>query len=355
MIDQNHAEALQSRLGADWPHLRAARKAATQKLDSLREALAPFEVPDTSIVVFGSLARLEFTSESDIDWTLLLDGASVPEHLDTAIAIANKLAELENKKPGREGTFGSLAPSHDLIHYIGGEDDTNSNTTRRSLLLLESKPLLNSEAYDRVRGNLLKRYLQEDGGLWRDSNSFKVPHFLLNDFARYWRTMTVDFAYKQRSRANEGFALRNIKLRMSRKLIFIAGLLACFKCHLHLNGDEKEAQRIYRKDNLLEIVSSMRETFTHTPLDILALVLSDYESLYPSVRNLFAAYDAFIGILADKAKRDRLSELKPDEFERDPIYKEAREISHSFRKAIEEIFLHPTNEIGELTIRFGVF
>jgi hypothetical protein len=31
--------------------------------------------------------------------------------------------------------------SHDIVHEIGGEDDTNSNTTRRVLLLLESNPL----------------------------------------------------------------------------------------------------------------------------------------------------------------------------------------------------------------------
>lgn len=350
----NHVVALQSRLGADWPHLTAAREAALEKLTVLRSALAQFEVPDTSIVVFGSLARLEFTSESDIDWTLLLDGASVPEHLDTAIAIAQKLAELENKKPGREGTFGSLAPSHDLIHHIGGEDDTNSNTTRRSLLLLESKSLLNSEAYDRVRANLLKRYLQEDGGIWRESNPYKVPHFLLNDFARYWRTMTVDFAYKQRSRANEGFALRNIKLRMSRKLIFIAGLLACFKCHLDMK-DGHEAHQFYKKENVLQVVATMRETFSATPLDILASILIHYESLLTSVNELFRSYDAFIGVLSDKEKRERLSSLKPDKFESDPVYSEAREISHHFRKAVQDIFLNRDNEIGDLTIKFGVF
>jgi hypothetical protein len=50
-----------------------------------------------------------------------------------------QLENLSAKEVGREGLFGSMAFSHDLVHQIGGEDDTNRNTTRRILLLLESK------------------------------------------------------------------------------------------------------------------------------------------------------------------------------------------------------------------------
>ena len=34
--------------------------------------------------------------------------------------------------------FGGLAFSHDIVHCIGGQDDTNRNLTLRMLLLLES-------------------------------------------------------------------------------------------------------------------------------------------------------------------------------------------------------------------------
>jgi hypothetical protein len=272
------------------------------------------------------------------------------------MAIAQKLRELGYIPPGREGTFGSLAFSHDIIQYIGGEDDTNSNTTRRSLLLLESRPILNREAYDRVRSSLLKRYLNEDLGFWRANNPYKIPHFLLNDFARYWRTMTVDYAYKQRSRGNDGFALRSIKLGMSRKLIFMAGMLACFNCHLDYELEERNHK--YERSNLLEVLDSMKMTFDNTPLDIVAETLLKYEKhekLWPSVTKLFGAYDAFIGLLDDAEKRSRLSKLTPSEMEDDPVYRDARKIRHSFREAIHEIFLTPGNPISELAIRFGVF
>lgn len=130
--------------------------------------------------------------------------------------IADELARLKFTNPGPSGVFGCMIGSHDIVHEIGGEDDTNSNTTRRVLLLLESLPIGNSEAYDRVRRQILSRYLHDDRGLVRSGGGLKVPRFLLNDVTRYWRTVTVDFVYKQRSEAGKKWALRNAKLRMLR-------------------------------------------------------------------------------------------------------------------------------------------
>lgn len=132
---------------------------------------------DTSIVVSGSLARDEFTEGSDTDWSLPIDGAADPKHYDLLRKIGSVVDALASKPPGPEGMFGKMVFSHGLIHEIGGEDDTNRNTTRRLLLLLESRVVGRDVAYNSVVRGILDRYLLEDRGLWRGSGH-GVPRFL---------------------------------------------------------------------------------------------------------------------------------------------------------------------------------
>jgi len=152
---------LERDLGAHWIALRKARDTTNAKRDALQKAFSGDIAPDTTLVLFGSIAREEMTSGSDTDWLLLVDGQAFPQHLDQQHAIAEKLHKLGFERPSRSGAFGRMVGSHDIVHEIGGEDDTNSNTTRRVLLLLESFPVGNREAYDRVRRQVLNRYLRE--------------------------------------------------------------------------------------------------------------------------------------------------------------------------------------------------
>lgn len=353
-------DKLAARLGTSWGNLQEARDRALKKRRALEADLSEFNSADSSIIVFGSLGRDEFTVGSDLDWTLLVDGIADPAHLDVALAIKEKLEESGHKPPGREAVFGSLAFSHELIHQIGGQDDTNANTTRRILLLLESAVIGRREAHGRVLSNVLHRYLKEDRGLWYGSGKFKVPRFLLNDIARYWRTMAVDFASKQRARGNEGFAMRNIKLRLSRKLIFISGLLACFSCHLNLTDEQKK--QIYAARAVQPLVEHLRRHLELTPLESLANALFKIKELDGSSAKLFRAYDQFVGMLADenllsdgKTQRKHLEDLAVEDLDTDPVFQKARDISHDFRDAVHEIFLRSKTELSELTIEFGVF
>jgi len=160
---QSPVEALEARLRANWGHIRRARERAHNKREELRSELVGYDSEDTSVVVFGSLARDEFTDGSDIDWTLLIDGSADPKHLELVHAVDQAITKLAAKPSGREGTFGKMIFSHDLIHQIGGEDDTNRNTTQRILLLLESAVVGRKDAHDRVINGILQRYLSS---LW---------------------------------------------------------------------------------------------------------------------------------------------------------------------------------------------
>ena len=357
MGEQDYPTLLLSRsLAERWPNIEGARQLARETLLQLKNEFRDFDSEDTSVVVLGSLAREEFTSESDIDWNLLVDGIADPNHHELLLSAQQRIRRVA-KDPGREGTFGRLVSSHDLIHRIGGEDDTNANLTRRLLLVLESAPVGRSMAHGRVVKNILKRYLLEDRSYWKGtSERHHIPHFLLNDFARLWRTMAVDFAYKLRARGGEGWALRNIKLRMSRKLLYVAGLLGCFRCHTDFFDNPLDRDAIFRDENVrTEAFEAVSTIFSHTPLDILASYLSAQEHLHCTTLRLFGAYDEFLGILRDPEKREHLEELPETEADADATYRQARDISHRFRDALLELFFDDKTELATLTRLYGVF
>jgi predicted nucleotidyltransferase len=118
-------------LGLGLWNIQQARLDARAFRLKFEDALSGMTSADSTVVVLGSLARDEFTGGSDVDWTLLVDGIANPKHLDLAQGIRDILQSLGAKQPGPEGIFGNMAFSHDIVHQIGGEDDTNSNTTRR--------------------------------------------------------------------------------------------------------------------------------------------------------------------------------------------------------------------------------
>jgi UTP:GlnB (protein PII) uridylyltransferase len=61
-------EELAERLGVTWPNILDARARSAAKRSLLQQKLAATENDDISVVVFGSLARGEFTAKSDVDW-----------------------------------------------------------------------------------------------------------------------------------------------------------------------------------------------------------------------------------------------------------------------------------------------
>jgi hypothetical protein len=274
---------LETQLGASWPNLRTAFEATIAEHQQLNDSVGDVTREDTSIVVLGSAGRFEVTSGSDTDWTFLVDGQAQPEHRTAA----NRVAEGIDKKSGREGIFGKLAFSHDLIHYIGGQDDTNANLTRRILLLLESKPIGERRAYDSVVRNVLERYLSGDHGWIRRRTRYCVPRFLHNDIARYWRTVTVDYAYKHWTRSGQGWALRSAKLRLSRKLTYAAGLLYAFE----LASAEEHPPGPVPSSLKQEAIERLWEVTNGTPLDLLAaLFLGDGTGRYPTLTKIYGVF-----------------------------------------------------------------
>lgn len=349
---ENPIDSLAQVTGSTWETISKARTTAQEKKKQLREVLKELDSSDTSIVVFGSLAREEFTLGSDIDWTLLIDGQSSPEHVNNALEIHKRIEQVKGKPPGREGTFGGVALSGELLHRIGGSDDTNRNTTQRILLLLESTAINRNDALERVVRNVLRRYVEEDYGLCHGGGKFHIPRFLQNDIARYWRTVAVDFAYKQKQRRDEGWALRVAKLRLSRKLTYAAGLLMCFNCELH----KDQIAQTNGNSQIHPIVKYLYGYAGKTPLEILAETILSSSSLIEIGKDLFNTYDQFLALLDNEEKRNRLETLERSDAPNDTIYNEARELGQKFQSSLTRLFLEENGtKLFEITKAYGVF
>lgn len=333
--------------------------------ESLLQEVGRFGSADTDVVVFGSLARREWRSGSDVDWTLLIDGQAMPEHRLEAQKIAAALRKTKFRgvslpEPGSSGIFGNLAFSHDIIHHIGGQPDSNKNTTQRILLLLESariRSTANSEmigAYERVINNVLARYLYDDTNfLAPGETGSRIPRFLLNDIVRYWRTMCVDFACKEWEQQGGKWALRNIKLRMSRKLLFVSGLLTAFSCFR--NSDiESECDPSNPEPYVAEMQRHLEKYAFLTPLEILVLQFRRV-SLDQQAIGLLDIYDRFLEQLDNPETRAHLNSLPPRQVYEDNVFLSLRDLSHQFQDVLTQSFFVEDTPLREFNVKYGVF
>ncbi len=335
-----------------WSHISQAEGRSADRLRvlaKLAEGLLPTD--EGSFVVFGSLARGEYTIGSDLDWTVLIDGRADSLHLQ----IVHKLtSDLENEgfgKPGPTEVFGGLIFSHDLVHAVGGDEDSNKNMTRRLLLLLESTPINvagSVETHARIVQAVLNRYVQEDASfIGSNKRPDRIPRFLLNDVVRFWRTMAVDYANKYRARAGQKWALRNIKLRMSRKLLFVSGFFMCLSWALE---NRSQADNDYEAQDLVDHLLAWTK---RPPLLSLAEIVERYA---PSLAtNIFDNYDAFLAILDDETMRKRLEGLSPEEAYEDKVFLQTREIASRFDTALTDLLFDADPAVAKLVKKYGVF
>ncbi|MEQ8785603.1 MAG: nucleotidyltransferase domain-containing protein [Pirellulaceae bacterium] len=340
-------EQLADRAGQTWPAIMEAKSDAEQHADKLRAIVAELKPsPDVAVVAFGSLAREEWTSGSDVDWTLLIDGPADMRHFDMARAVEEALQENKYREPGPTGTFGDWSGSHELVHHIGGGEDTNQNITRRVLLLLESVSLSDELPHHRVIKAILERYILGDPPATSPPR-LHTPLFLLNDIVRYWRTIAVDYAAKKWQRSNAGWALRNAKLRMSRKLLFAKGLLTCFLC------DEEFAGEANPETADLDLLNHCFDLSRCPAIHLLAWTVFNFAS-DEVARKLFGSYDQFLATLNDNEKRDHLKKL---EFgaQDDALFNEQRQLNRDFRDGLDALFFESHERLTHLTRRYGVF
>lgn len=343
--------------GATWPGYETAREKTETAERTLHEALTAARVDprgmdvECSLVLFGSYARHEVVGGSDYDWALLVDGIVDVRHGVQARAIDSALKAAGLIPPGGSGTFGNMVFSHDLVHHIGGSADSNFNLTRRMLMLLESRPhpfgtgAEGARPWTNVVSNILARYFEEDVHFSSAGGSHSVPRFLLNDLTRYWRTICVDYAAKHREQEGRKWALRNAKIRLSRKLLYAAGLAFCLGCELRppnrLHPDLFDSEST--PDTEAFRASALR--FAQTPpLEYLAAFIDsfveDTDRKHRISRLIFGAYSDWLLLLDDPEARRALDALRHDQAAQSPHFQRVRTMGSDFASGLRQLFFN---------------
>lgn len=321
-------ELLSEASGRGFPNLFGARNRTAEGLAERRRALEGFERDDdVAVVLMGSWGRAEVTSESDDDFMVLVRGIE-RENVRPAISDVEHVLD---RTAGDQGIFGKPVPSEELIERIGLEEDSNSNLSRRMLLLLESIPAAGDSVHGEVRAELADRYLDAS------VKDYRPPRFLLNDVIRYWRTMCVDFAGKEH-KGPEKWGIRNAKLRTSRKVLFAGGLLPVFECAK------------LPRDGMSDFLKAQMEL---PPTDRIAQVFLDHGAADSGGRAL-GAYDDFVGHLNDPSFRQELKGVTRDTAKGSPAFQEAARLGKELDRGLLAL-LFETDALSKLAREYVVF
>jgi hypothetical protein len=304
--------------------LTEAREYTANELAARASALADV---DAAVVLFGSWGREELTSQSDDDWAVL--GEADP----AVLARCRSVLGGSEREPGQQDLFGVAFSCAELTRNIGLDADTNTNLTRRMLLLLESRAVVGGDLHARCFASVLEAYL---GHGVRD---YQPPRFLLNDLIRYWRTICVDFEGKRRGAGGDDpkYASRNAKLRTSRKVLFAGGLLPVLLCHTQTAAS---------------MPGFLTAQFSAPPTDRLAAAFLTQDAVAEGVRAL-GAYDRWVGLLADPSARAELAALRESTRERSPLFASIREIGDELQRGLLAL-LYETG-LSPLTRWYGLF
>lgn len=297
------------------------REHSEEKCYAWRQKLAETFPPDSNdiVLVCGSYARKEAGDSSDVDYFL------VSEKEDGRKERLEDINKVGLKPPSAGGPFAGEHTSQSIIQNIGGTDDSNDDITRRMLLLLEGDWLFNREGFRHLRRQILERYVGEE------IPDHHIALFLLNDIIRYWRTICVDYEYKTTEK-DKPWAIRNVKLVFSRKLLYASGLFS-----VALTADMSRKKKVDRLEELFDL----------HPLKRIVEICGE-ATTGPMLR----CYDFFLGCITDDTKRCRLETLDKSE-RNDPLFREIKNEGYRFTRELLKLFettFHSTHPIRRAII-----
>ena len=299
-----------------------SREYSNCKIDAMRRSLECGADGDLTILTCGSYARREASRHSDIDYFVISEPEVVDRDSDSLGNIARKIGNIVPNSPAAGGAFANVVNKAELLQHIGGEDDSNSNITRRMLFLLEGEWLSNECGFRQFRRNILERYVTEKMA------DHQLTLFLLNDIIRYYRTIAVDYEYKISDQGGaKAWAIRNIKLVFSRKLLYASGIF-CVAGTADRTREEK--------------IDVLERWFSLPVIERIEAICGHEKS-----KRVMASYGKFLEALECKGVRSHLENLSVGE-RRDPKFRAIKNEGHRFTTELMKLFddtFHTTHPI----------
>lgn len=291
-----------------------AQTFSEQRLTQVRAAISEIVPSDQLVITCGSYARREASPESDMDYYSVLECAGPQEaEPEWSQPLKSKIAELVGNLPSSQGAFATNIARSELLNNYGGRHDSNESITRRMLYLLEGDYLTCKDKFLEIRRAIIDRYVEET------PRDHQVAFYLLNDIIRYWRTMTVDYADKTYgSDTPKPWAIRNIKLIFSRKLIYASGIFS-----LALTADREKSEKS-------EILYKL---FNMSPIDRIKYVCGEENS-----KRLFEIYSIFLGEIAKPEVREALDMLERADRDSNMVFRRLKNEGHYFAREIMGLF-----------------
>ena len=284
-------EGLAPLLGRLAPGLQASREVSHQLLRSLAVALSELAGAldgIETVVAAGSLGRLEAHAGSDFDGILIANAAAatvVPDAVFAAVAACGL------KPPKPDGIYRATVTAETLCQNTarGSLDEPAAHFGKRMQLLLDARAVTGNVAFQRLQRQILDWYAGEAVKRYPDAQWT----LLLNDLSRYLHAYAGWQQFKFSRSEDDGWYLRQAKLRSSRMLTF-AGLLLLLGESSVLGTDK---------------LDWVAERLASSPLERVAAVMLPRDA--SAFARLLVDYEAIHALLATPAVRAALIAQSP--------------------------------------------
>jgi hypothetical protein len=282
------------------PALAASRKQslALVELVSSRLAAALGDGGDVlTVAAAGSLGRLELGAGSDLDGIVVVDAHAAARGTALVDRVYAALRDCPLRLPKTSGIFRSPVTEAALCAPAarGALDEQPAIFGKRIQFLLDTRPLFGMPAYSTLQRRILDWY----AGPGLAAHPASQCTLLINDLQRYLHAYAGWQQYKFERDADDGWYLRQAKLRASRALTF-AGLLLLLGA-----GSRREDK-----------VDWLHAHLALTPLERVHAVMSEHDPT--GFRDLAQDYDRVHALLTDPAVRAELIERSPGSAEMMP-------------------------------------